>query len=277
VTTGATTLASSGRVQSIERAFELLELMAAADGEVGVSELAGRSGLPAATVHRVLQTLAANGYVRRESSRAYTLGPRLIHLGGTASRQLGSWARPFMARIADATGETVNLAVLEADEVVYIAQVPSRHYLRMFSEVGRRVPPHCTAVGKALLAQIPEDRVRATLRRSGLPALTARTITDEDEFVQHLDFVRGHGYALEDGEHEAGVRCLAVPVPGAPRNMAISVSAPEARLSLSDAARVVPLMREVAGQLVAGLSAPKAESADWSEHSVAAVPSAIEL
>lgn len=275
MTTGTTTLASS-RVQSIERAFELLELMAASDGEVGISELASRSSLPAATVHRVLQTLAANGYVRQEASRAYTLGPRLIHLGGTASRQLGSWARPYMARIAEATGEAVNLAVLEADEVVYIAQVPSRHYLRMFSEVGRRVPPHCTAVGKALLAQIPEDRVRATLHRAKMPALTVRTITDEDEFVQHLDFVRSHGYALEDGEHEAGVRCIAVPVPGAPRNMAISVSGPEARMSLNDAARVVPLMREVAAQLVASLNSSKAESTDSSEHSVVTTASAIE-
>jgi IclR family transcriptional regulator, acetate operon repressor len=251
--------------------------MAALDGEVGIGELASRSGLPATTVHRVLRTLAANGYVRQEASRAYTLGPRLIHLGGTASRQLGSWARPYMARIADATGETVNLAVLEADEVVYIAQVPSRHYLRMFSEVGRRVPPHCTAVGKALLAQIPEDRVRATLRRAAMPALTARTITDEDEFVQHLDFVRSHGYALEDGEHEAGVRCLAVPAPGAPRNMAISVSGPEARLSLTDAVRIVPVMREVAAQLVANLNAPMAESSDWNEHSLVSAAAAVEL
>ncbi|MEV7908273.1 IclR family transcriptional regulator, partial [Streptomyces anulatus] len=136
-------------MQSIERAFELLELLAAADGELSISQLASQSGLPMTTIHRVLRTLAGFGYVRQEPSKIYTLGPRLIHLGATASRLLGAWSRQYLARIAEATGETTNLAVLDADQVVYVAQVPSRHYLRMFTEVGRRVPPHCTAAGKA--------------------------------------------------------------------------------------------------------------------------------
>ena len=158
-----------------------------------------------------------------------------------------------MARVAQATGETVNLAVLEADEVVYIAQIPSRHNLRMFTEIGRRLPPHCTAAGKALLGQRPDPDVLTTLRRVKMTAFTPRTITDEDEFIQHLDFVRQQGYAVEDGEHEAGVRSLAVPVLGAPRNMALAVSAPEARLSTTDAARLVPMMRDAVSDLVTSL------------------------
>jgi IclR family transcriptional regulator, acetate operon repressor len=247
-------LGSMEQVQSIKRAFELLELMAESEGELTVSELASRSGLAATTVHRMLQTLVVDGYVRQEASRAYALGPRLIHLGGTASRRLGSWARPFMARVAEATGETVNLAVLEADEVVYIAQIPSRHNLRMFTEIGRRLPPHCTAAGKALLGQRSDPDVLTTLRRVKMTAFTPRTITDEDDFIQHLEFVRQQGYAVEDGEHEAGVRSLAVPVLGAPRNMAIAVSAPEARLSTTDAARLVPMMRDAVSDLVRSLN-----------------------
>ncbi|MEU8139438.1 IclR family transcriptional regulator, partial [Streptodolium elevatio] len=145
-----------GGVQSLERAFDLLEVLADAGGVLGLSDLAARSGLPMPTIHRLVRTLVRLGYLRQDASRRYTLGPRLIRLGETAGRLLGSWARPYLAELMESTGETANLAVLESGEVVYVGQVPSRHSMRMFTEVGRRVQPHCTAVGKALLAQLPE-------------------------------------------------------------------------------------------------------------------------
>ena len=105
-----------------------------------------------------MRTLVNRGYVRQEASRRYTLGSRLIRLGETSSRMLGTWLRPFLAQLVRETGETANLAMLDGNEVVYIAQVPSPHSMRMFTEPGRRVLPHCTAVGKALLAQLPPER-----------------------------------------------------------------------------------------------------------------------
>ena len=158
-----------GGVQSIERAFDLLEMLADAGGALGLSELAANSGLPLPTVHRLMRTLVNRGYVRQEASRRYALGSRLIRLGETSSRMLGTWLRPFLAQLVRETGETANLAMLDGDEVVYIAQVPSPHSMRMFTEPGRRVSPHCTAVGKALLAQVPADQARALLERGGMP------------------------------------------------------------------------------------------------------------
>lgn len=149
---------TSGGVQSVERAFQLLEALADSGGVATLSELSTSSGLPMPTIHRLVRTLVQQGYVRQDTARRYTLGPRLIRLGETAGRLLGNWARPYLAELMEATGETANLAVLEGGEVVYVGQVQSRRSMRMFTEVGRRVQPHCTGVGKALLAQLPEGR-----------------------------------------------------------------------------------------------------------------------
>jgi IclR family acetate operon transcriptional repressor len=239
----------SGGVQSLERAFDLLERMADAGGEVGLSELSASSGLPLPTIHRLMRTLVSCGYVRQQHNRRYALGPRLIRLGESASRLLGVWARPHLARLAEATGETANMALLDGDEVVYVAQVPSKHSMRMFTEVGRRVLPHSTGVGKALLAHLPGDEVRALLARTGMPAATDKTITSPDRFLAALDEVRAAGYAVDDNEQEIGVRCLAVPIPGSPTAAAISISGPAGRVTDTATERIVPVLQEVAGAL----------------------------
>lgn len=246
--------AASGGVQSLERAFDLLERMADAGGEVGLSELSGTSGLPLPTIHRLMRTLVSCGYVRQQPNRRYALGPRLIRLGESASRLLGTWARPYLARLVEETGETANMALLDGDEVVYVAQVPSRHSMRMFTEVGRRVLPHSTGVGKALLAHTPDEQVRALLSRTGMPAATEKTITTPDGFLDALAHVRESGYATDDNEQEIGVRCLAVSVPDSPTSAAISISGPAGRVTDAATDKFVPLLHEVAVDLSAALA-----------------------
>ncbi|MCQ8774214.1 IclR family transcriptional regulator [Streptomyces sp. KLMMK] len=252
------TPAPSGGVQSLERAFDLLERMADAGGEVGLSELATSSGLPLPTIHRLMRTLVACGYVRQQPNRRYALGPRLIRLGESASRLLGTWARPHLARLVEETGETANMALLDGDEVVYVAQVPSRHSVRMFTEVGRRVLPHTTGVGKALLAQSPDEEVRSILARTGMPAATEKTITTPEGFLEALGRVRENGFAVDDNEQEIGVRCLAVPVPDSPTAAAISISGPAGRVTDAATERIVPLLKEVAAALSTDLAGASA-------------------
>jgi IclR family acetate operon transcriptional repressor len=247
------TARAAGGVQSIERAFDLLEMLADAGGALGLSELASTSGLP--TVHRLMRTLVNRGYVRQEASRRYTLGSRLIRLGEISSRTLGTWLRPVLAQLVRETGETANLAMLDGDEVVYIAQVPSPHSMRMFTEPGRRVRPHCTAVGKALLAELPPEQARALLQRDGMPAYTPTTITDPDLLLAHLEVIRQQGYAIDEGEQEVGVRCFAVAVPNAPASLAISTSGPQARMTDDAAARIVPALKHSALQISATIAA----------------------
>jgi IclR family acetate operon transcriptional repressor len=249
--------ARSGAVQSLERAFDLLELLASSGGELGLSELSTGSGLPLPTIHRLMRTLVTRGYCRQLPSRRYALGPGLMHLGDVAAKMLGTWARPELQRLVDVSGETANLAILDGDEVVYVGQVPSRHTMRMFTEVGRRFLPHSTGVGKALLAQLGDDEVSALVRRTGLPATTERTIVDVAALHNELARVRSRGYAVDDGEQEVGVRCVAVPLIGAPTPTAMSISGPASRLTRAAVDHVVPLLKERAAVLVQSLMEEK--------------------
>jgi IclR family acetate operon transcriptional repressor len=244
--------APGGGVQSVERTFELLELLADAGGEVALSQLAESSGLPLPTIHRIMRTLLTGGYVRQQPSRRYSLGPKLIRLGETAGRSLGAWARPYLAGITEAVGETSNMAILDGDKVVYVAQVPSPHAMRMFTEVGRQVDVHCTAVGKAMLAEWPVARVDQLLSRSGMQPRTERTITDLPTFRTELAAIRDEGYAVDDGEQELGVHCIAVAVPRS--SAAISISGPQTRMSLIALDEVVPLLRAAAAKLAGELA-----------------------
>jgi len=251
----------SGGVQSIERAFALLELMADAGGMMGLSGLAAASGLPLPTIHRLVRTLVTLGYVRQQPSREYALGPRLIRLGDAASRLIGVWARPHLARLVAELGESANLALLDGSEVVYVAQVPGRHSMRMFTEVGRRVSPHCTAVGKALLARMDDTEVADVLSRTDLVAHTPHTITNPAAYLRELGRVRERGYAIDEGELELGVRCVAVALAGGPARAALSVSGPTTRMTDELVDRAAPYLLAAAAELVAELDAANTPAA----------------
>jgi len=252
-------MASSGGVQSVERVLDLLEAMADAGGATGLSDLAATSGLPLPTIHRLVRTLVDRGYVRQESSRRYTLGPRLIRLGETASRMVGMQATPHLTRLVDLLGESANLALLEdSGQVVYVAQVPGRHSMRMFTEVGRRVSAHCTAVGKAILGQLPPSTVHDLLSRIDLSAYTPATITNPATLLAEFDRVRDLGYAIDEGEQEVGVRCVAVSVQGGPTPAALSISGPTARMTDELVQQAVPRLHAAADALAAEMSQQRA-------------------
>jgi IclR family acetate operon transcriptional repressor len=225
------TTANVQAVQSVNRALDLLQHVAEAGGTLGLSQLATVSGLPLSTVHRITRSLVAGGYLRQESNRQYSLGLRLVPLGDAASRTLGSWTSTQLERLVTVTGETANAATLDGDSVLFVAQVPSRFSMRTSTEVGRRVLPHCSGVGKALLSMLAPEEARAVLGRVGTPALTANTLSSPDAVMAELQRVRELGYAIDDEEEESGARCVAVPVWGTPVRLAISVSGPSSRVT----------------------------------------------
>jgi IclR family acetate operon transcriptional repressor len=216
-------------VQSLHRALDLLEELAAAGGTASLSELAAACGLPLPTAHRLAGTLAGRGYLRQAADRRYSLGSRLVPLGAEAHALLGGRALPVLRGLADLTGESANLAVLTQGSAEYVAQAPGRHTMRIFTEVGNRVALHCTGVGKALLAVLPPAQAGRLIAAAPLSARTAATITDPAALHAEIALIRTRGYALDEGEMEVGVRCVAVGVPStAP--MAVSVSGPAARM-----------------------------------------------
>ncbi len=237
---------SADRVQSLDRTFSLLERLADADGPSTLSELADATALPMPTVHRLLRFLASQGYVRQETTKRYSLGLRLIRLGQSATRGLATWSTPYLAELVDQFGETANMATLEGDTCIYVAQVPSPQSMRMFTEVGRTVMPHCTGVGKAILSLMPNDKVISLLQRTGMPDRTEHTLTSPADMITALERIRTLGYALDDGEQEIGVRCVAAPVKGLPFLAAISVSGPSSRVLMQNVPQIAPELQRVA-------------------------------
>ncbi len=248
---GGTAPAGDG-VQSVHRALDLLEVVAARGGQLAIGEIAAATRLPLPTIHRLLRTLTSRGYMRQLPDRRYALGFRLVPLGGTASSMLGAGTERVLAGLVDALGETANLAILSGTHAQYVAQAPSRHTMRMFTEVGRQVELHCTGVGKVLLARLPEDRVREVVRRVGLPRYTEHTHTTETALLADLHDIRERGYAIDEQEQEDGVRCVAVSLLPEPMStMAVSVSGPVTRMTDDVVARAVPLLHEAGTRLAA--------------------------
>lgn len=241
-------------VQSVERVFELLESISGAGGEISLSDLAGVSGLPMPTIHRLLRTMVTLGYVRQLPSRRYALGARLIQLGEMANHVLGSAARDELAGLVRDLGETANMAVLDGDMIVYVAQKPSPHAMRMFTEVGRRAHTHDTGVGKAILAQLSDAEVLRIVTSAGMPVHTEHSHATTESLLADLAEIRRRGYSIDDGEQELGVRCFAVAVPDAPTPMAISVSGPTTRVPETFADRAVPALQEAAQRISDKLS-----------------------
>ncbi|ABS03706.1 Transcriptional regulator IclR [Kineococcus radiotolerans SRS30216 = ATCC BAA-149] len=246
-------------MQSVERAFTVLSLLADHGGQLSLSEVADLSGLPLPTAHRLLKTMASSGHVSRLPDRRYGLGPRLIGLGQKATSLLHLWALPHLTRLVDVVGETANLAVLDGSHVVYVAQVPSRHNMRMFTEVGRRVSPHCTGVGKAMLAALDPEQADRVINSLDFTAQTPHTIVTPDALRSALDGVRQQGYAIDDGEQEIGVRCLAVAFQVGPSIAACSVSGPAARLTDETVRAAAPAVAECAQAVAAAMEKNRAD------------------
>ena len=223
-------------VQSLERAFDLLEALGDG-GELGVTELANRTGLVPSTAHRLLHTLAKRGYVSQSSeSGRYLLGYKVVEVASGLEHRLERLrvvARPHLEGIQRETGETVNLVVLDADRVVYVDQVEGSRQVRMFTTVGTSVPAHTTGSGKAILANGPSEAFEALYGdREPLQKLTEHTLTTLDALEDDFARIRRRGYALDEEEHEEGVGCVAVAVfdHSGRASAAISVSGPSARI-----------------------------------------------
>lgn len=244
-------------VQSVDRALDLLEALATADGEVSITALAARTGLHVSTVHRLLATLLRRGYVRQnpETSRYYA-GAKLATLAEGRSRygEIRLRARPVLRAITEATRETTNLVVLDDVTAVYIDTVPSPQVVRLFTSVGNRVPLHATGAGKCLLAALPADKREALIERLDMRSYTPHTIVDRAALRRALEEARERGFAIDDEEYDEGVRCIAVPVGGmTDATAALSVSAPASRLTRQRCVELLPLLRRHASELASAV------------------------
>jgi IclR family acetate operon transcriptional repressor len=240
-------------VQSLDRALDVLEALAESDDEITISQLTERVGLPLGTVHRLLSGLVERGYAAQDrETRLYGPGPRLLEIGARAAANrrftLSRIARPALQELTAATDETSNLLTLQGDEGVYSEQVSSARLVRMFTEVGQRVPLYCTGGGKAILSGLTPDELGAYLARTTLRAFTPKTLAAPDALRAELQQARAQGFALDDEERELGVCCVAAPIFDRLGRCvaALSISGPTSRLPLERAAELGPRVRQAA-------------------------------
>ena len=228
--------AGGEQVQSLVRALALLNRIAeSADDGVTLTELAQQVGLPSSTAHRLLTTLEQERYVRFDhEGKRWSVGVQAFATGCafTKTRSLVGLSRPHMRQLMEASGETVNLAVEDDGQAVYLAQVECRQMMRAFARPGSRVPLHCSAVGKAILSGATAKGFATILRRHGMARLTARTITSPSLLRADLEGARAGGYFIDDEEHAVGLRCVSAPIFDETGGVvaAISASGPMARI-----------------------------------------------
>ena len=235
-------------IQSLSRGLTIVELLANSDKSLGVTEISKQLGVDKSSATRLIQTLVVHGFaIKDPESRRFLIGPKMKVLTeiSTETVPLKMHSLPFLQELMEKTGENSHVAVFSRDQCLVVADIESAAQLRVVSGEGRLIPNHCTAIGKCLVAfggyPIP----------LGLPSFTPRTITAVDQFRLHLDQIRNRGYAVDDEEHEFGVRCLAAPVYDETGRAVASmgISGPTVRVTLARVAELAEIVIAYAADL----------------------------
>lgn len=246
------TTVNGGGVKSADRVMAVLDLVAER-GSLSFGEIAARLELPKSSAHALLQTMHARGYLGfDEESKAYRLGTRIWELANAhhGIEDLRTVIKPLMDALVERTGETVQLAILEGIEAVYLEQSQSPHPMKLTSRAGVRLPAHTSAIGKALLASLDPTEAERRLDGAALVRLTDNTIGDVPRLLEELERVRRQGYSLDNEEFAIGLRCVAMPVLDAQGKAvaAISVSMPTPRYNRTVMANARKALAQTVGQ-----------------------------
>jgi IclR family pca regulon transcriptional regulator len=224
-------------VASLEKGLLVIEAFDASRPRLTLSDVAKLTGITRAAARRYLLTLTRLNYADFDG-RYFTLNPRILRLGYAylSSASLSARVQPFLEQISEATGESSSAAILDGDDIVYIARSATRRIMSIGLGVGSRLPAYCTSLGRAILAYQPEDVIAAYLQRVRLEARTPKTVTDQTEFRAVLEATRAQGYALVNEELEFGLRSIAVPViqKSGQVTIALNLSAQAGRVSVDE-------------------------------------------
>jgi DNA-binding IclR family transcriptional regulator len=230
------------KLQAIDRAFSVLDLLGQSAKPMGLAQVTDALHLHKSTAHRFLMVLERHRMVERTPEGAYRLGLRLYDLGNRAVRQydLRDRVQPHLRRLVNEVDETAHLCIMEKALVVYLEKIEPSRSVRMTSRIGTTNPVYCTAVGKAMLAMLPEHEAAEILGRIRYVKLSKKTLANEEELLRDLEKTRKRGYAVDDEEVEEGVRCVGAAIldnTGHPV-AAVSVSGPSFRMTVQNMKRI---------------------------------------
>jgi len=240
-------------VQSLERAFAILEAIAGSKQPMSLAELSRATGLHTSTTFHLIKTLIVLGYVCQDDSRRYRIGPRLFMQAAGAFNEieLVNLATPHLQRLAEETGETTHLAVRADAGIAVIAKVDARSSIRSSDRLGSVRPAYCTAIGKVLLAALPAEELESYLRNGPFEAYTPKTITAPAAVREEIRRVAAAGTATDDAEFNHELRCIAAPVRNFTRQTvaALGISGPVWRVTLKDMQRLNARVASIAADL----------------------------
>lgn len=241
-----------GGVKSSLRTLEILETLSRSSDKKSVATLSRELTIPKSSLHGLLRTMESRGWLETDATGTmFGLGLRALVLGNAyiESDDIVGIAQPILETLAELTGETVHLGRLDGTDIVYLAKRESRHALRLFSAVGRRLPAHATALGKAVLSLLSDDEVDERLSYP-LPRLTESTIVDKASLHDELARIRVAGVSVDDGENNPGISCFAVALTrrGGSLN-ALSCSVPASRVTAEFEREIIEHLREAARML----------------------------
>lgn len=242
-------------MRSLQKALKILETMANLENQkVGITELSRYLNLPKSSIYEILSTFKRFRFVEQdEENKKYRLGLRLLELGNIVQSQLDirKIAFPYLRKLNRETNETAYLVVLAEKRIVYVDCVESTARLRVHPLFGERVPLHCTSLGKAIMAFLPEDEIDRIIEEDGLVRFTPNTITDPHLLKKELKLIRERGYAIDNMEHEEGIRCVGAPIRNCRGEVfaAISLSGPSQRLSFERIRKMAPLVMQAAKEI----------------------------
>ena len=249
---------SESKIQSVARALTIVDALAEARGELALNEIATRLSLAKSTVHGLVSTLKDFGYIEQSTfTGKYRLGIRFFEIGHIVAQgwEVRKVAAPHIQKLLERLFETVHLAVLDQLEVLYIDKRESGESLRIVSQVGMRLPAHCTGVGKVLMAHLsPEERTEL-IDKKGLPRFTKNTLTDVETLEDELTRIRMQGFAIDNEEIMDSLRCVAAPIRDQTGKVmsAISLSGPVSRLRGERFEQAIRSVTETAEEISAGL------------------------
>ncbi len=243
-------------LSSVIKALEVLDFFTVEKPELSLAEISKHMGTHKSSVYRILRTLEAVDFLRWNSERGkYRLSPKLLEL---ASRVLAQYdllevAGPSMGDLAARTGEIIHLSILDGYEIVYLEKKGAGQVLTVATRVGGRYPAYGSAMGKVLMAFLPEQQLQRILGETELEALTPSTITDKVQLRRELDKIRGQGYAFDDEEAFPGIRCIAAPIrePSGKVVAAISATVPAQRLPTERSPELIEMITETASRISA--------------------------
>lgn len=249
---------SDSKIQSVARALHIIDTLAETRGELALNEIAARLSLAKSTVHGLISTLRDFGYIEQSTfTGKYKLGLRLFEVGQIVAQgwEVRAIAAPFINKLVDELCETIHLVVLDKMEVLYIDKRESGQSLRIVSQIGMRLPAHCTGVGKVLMAHLsPEERAEL-IRKKGLPSFTRNTLTDEKVLEVELARIRAQGYAIDNEEIMDSLRCVGAPIRDQTGKViaAISLSGPVSHLKGEWLETTIKRIVETAEEISSGL------------------------